>query len=172
MRFTICWSNQGSQSSILFFFPLRRPPRSTLFPYTTLFRSRRPWPPSPAAPSVRSSAWVADHTGTAAQPRHLVRATRQASRARAGPPAVGCRQVPPTDSLRDVADPPYLGGGDRAGHEHLVAARIVELAHHRDRLRGGDLARRGTVARDGHRLLVGQPQVHRDQHARVPAPQL
>src|SRR5689334_23848852 len=22
---------------------LRRPPRSTLFPYTTLFRSRRPW---------------------------------------------------------------------------------------------------------------------------------
>src|SRR5437879_9450577 len=29
----------------LFFFLLmiRRPPRSTLFPYTTLFRSRRPW---------------------------------------------------------------------------------------------------------------------------------
>src|SRR6266508_5301016 len=51
---------------------------------------------------------------TAAQPRHLVRATRQASRARAGPPAVGCRQVPPTDSLRDVADPPYLGSGARA----------------------------------------------------------
>src|SRR5215216_7100055 len=31
---------------ILFFFFLmiRRPPRSTLFPYTTLFRSPRPWP--------------------------------------------------------------------------------------------------------------------------------
>src|SRR2546425_7205539 len=29
---------------------IRRPPRSTLFPYTTLFRSRRPPPPSaPAA---------------------------------------------------------------------------------------------------------------------------
>src|SRR3712207_8410907 len=28
---------------------IRRPPRSTLFPYTTLFRSRRPFPPSGAA---------------------------------------------------------------------------------------------------------------------------
>src|SRR5436190_8574322 len=26
---------------------IRRPPRSTLFPYTTLFRSPRPLPPSP-----------------------------------------------------------------------------------------------------------------------------
>src|SRR3712207_7405941 len=31
---------------------IRRPPRSTLFPYTTLFRSPTPyeWPPSPPAP--------------------------------------------------------------------------------------------------------------------------
>src|SRR5688572_31379497 len=28
--------------SILFFLMIRRPPRSTLFPYTTLFRSQRP----------------------------------------------------------------------------------------------------------------------------------
>src|SRR6266581_8047888 len=28
-----------------FFLMIRRPPRSTLFPYTTLFRSRRPQPP-------------------------------------------------------------------------------------------------------------------------------
>src|SRR5579872_7576392 len=27
-----------------FFLMIRRPPRSTLFPYTTLFRSRPPWP--------------------------------------------------------------------------------------------------------------------------------
>src|SRR2546422_1509484 len=27
---------------------IRRPPRSTLFPYTTLFRSRRAWSPSQA----------------------------------------------------------------------------------------------------------------------------
>src|SRR5437870_13646607 len=30
------------KSSRLFFLILRRPPRSTLFPYTTLFRSERP----------------------------------------------------------------------------------------------------------------------------------
>src|SRR3712207_8735198 len=28
--------------SVFFFLMIRRPPRSTLFPYTTLFRSRRP----------------------------------------------------------------------------------------------------------------------------------
>src|SRR3712207_9309879 len=28
-----------------FFLMIRRPPRSTLFPYTTLFRSQQPWPP-------------------------------------------------------------------------------------------------------------------------------
>src|SRR5476649_3060679 len=37
--------------SFFFFLMIRRPPRSTLFPYTTLFRSTRvalnPWSPSP-----------------------------------------------------------------------------------------------------------------------------
>src|SRR5258708_28913201 len=28
---------------LFFFLMIRRPPRSTLFPYTTLFRSRQPW---------------------------------------------------------------------------------------------------------------------------------
>src|SRR3712207_6968436 len=39
--------------SFLFFLMIRRPPRSTLFPYTTLFRSAAPVPralPLPAAP--------------------------------------------------------------------------------------------------------------------------
>src|SRR3989442_12438563 len=31
----------GHRSSFFFFLMIRRPPRSTLFPYTTLFRSRR-----------------------------------------------------------------------------------------------------------------------------------
>src|SRR5687767_15602922 len=34
---------------------IRRPPRSTLFPYTTLFRSRRASPPPACRP--QSSAW-------------------------------------------------------------------------------------------------------------------
>src|SRR3712207_6930022 len=39
---------------IFFFLMIRPPPRSTLFPYTTLFRSRRrPRPPAPAAPTPR-----------------------------------------------------------------------------------------------------------------------
>src|SRR6266567_7064582 len=37
-----------------FFLMIRRPPRSTLFPYTTLFRSRGPPPPNAAC---RSSRW-------------------------------------------------------------------------------------------------------------------
>src|SRR2546430_12655307 len=46
-------------SSIFFFLMIRRPPRSTLFPYTTLFRSRRPRSaagdrarPAPRAPTA------------------------------------------------------------------------------------------------------------------------
>src|SRR2546425_1712924 len=49
--------------SLFFFLMIRRPPRSTLFPYTTLFRSLRrdgracPFPPSPprGRPPVRDS---------------------------------------------------------------------------------------------------------------------
>src|SRR5438067_10382893 len=36
----------------LFFFVPRRPPRSTLFPYTTLFRSRAGRQPRPARPAA------------------------------------------------------------------------------------------------------------------------
>src|SRR5438876_8025849 len=62
---------------------IRRPPRSTLFPYTTLFRSRSPrrlpprgspWrpshrrPPSPARSGGRSE----EHTSELQSPVHLV----------------------------------------------------------------------------------------------------
>src|SRR5262249_61585208 len=47
-------------SFIFFFLMIRRPPRSTLFPYTTLFRSRRPRRPAVriprCAPLLRQSA--------------------------------------------------------------------------------------------------------------------
>src|SRR5690349_21952699 len=39
--------------SFFFFFMLRRPPRSTLFPYTTLFRSRRVRPDATCGQSAR-----------------------------------------------------------------------------------------------------------------------
>src|SRR5260370_27081376 len=36
---------------LFFFLMIRRPPRSTLFPYTTLFRSSGSWPPFSIAPA-------------------------------------------------------------------------------------------------------------------------
>src|SRR5438309_5575605 len=39
--------------TFFFFLVIRRPPRSTLFPYTTLFRSR----PTPHAPTLRPGRW-------------------------------------------------------------------------------------------------------------------
>src|SRR5215813_14385145 len=38
-----------------FFLMIRRPPRSTLFPYTTLFRSRTAYPRSASGPCVRGA---------------------------------------------------------------------------------------------------------------------
>src|SRR3712207_8948750 len=42
---------------LLFFLMIRRPPRSTLFPYTTLFRSIRATPKTPARPPKISIWW-------------------------------------------------------------------------------------------------------------------
>src|SRR2546429_3722207 len=46
---------------LFFFLMIRRPPRSTLFPYTTLFRSRRHLAPLPAAePRGREPAYFGE----------------------------------------------------------------------------------------------------------------
>src|SRR6266487_6883819 len=56
-----------------FFLMIRRPPRSTLFPYTTLFRSRRAltgsWPSSAAGCWPTRSE---EHTSELQSPVHLV----------------------------------------------------------------------------------------------------
>src|SRR5437867_12250973 len=60
---------------VFFFLMLRRPPRSTLFPYTTLFRSHLslswrgicPWP-GPSGPPSRSE----EHTSELQSPYDLV----------------------------------------------------------------------------------------------------
>src|SRR5947208_4478164 len=58
-----------------FFLMIRRPPRSTLFPYTTLFRSHRGsergrsrWRPCPSCSVGRSE----EHTSELQSPDHLV----------------------------------------------------------------------------------------------------
>src|SRR6478735_2166965 len=61
-------------SVLLFFFlMIRRPPRSTLFPYTTLFRSR-PWPPRNPAPAsaCRGRPARRDRKSTRLNSSHLV----------------------------------------------------------------------------------------------------
>src|SRR5436853_2121721 len=63
--------------SILFFFlMIRRPPRSTLFPYTTLFRSRESvyWSPGSIAFRCRHTRFPRseEHTSELQSLRHLV----------------------------------------------------------------------------------------------------
>src|SRR2546430_7122097 len=55
-----------------FFLMIRRPPRSTLFPYTTLFRSlpRTPFPRSPGRYSGRSSSSELDRKSTRLNSSH------------------------------------------------------------------------------------------------------
>src|SRR6266566_4250685 len=61
-----------------FFLMIRRPPRSTLFPYTTLFRSRRhaiykaPSAVSLMCGRLRRSWWLRDRKSTRLNSSHLV----------------------------------------------------------------------------------------------------
>src|SRR6202161_4339588 len=63
---------------MFFFLMIRRPPRSTLFPYTTLFRSSDPSERSAAFRSrrVRTASWPRsrseEHTSELQSPRYLV----------------------------------------------------------------------------------------------------
>src|SRR6266536_2046092 len=49
---------------------IRRPPRSTLFPYTTLFRSSRPFPPTGAPPVPLRPSSRADRKSTRLNSSH------------------------------------------------------------------------------------------------------
>src|SRR5258708_35379147 len=61
-----------------FFLMIRRPPRSTLFPYTTLFRSRRVEPPGHGAAAghghreAHALLRSEEHTSELQSPDHLV----------------------------------------------------------------------------------------------------
>src|SRR3982750_4993246 len=57
--------------SFFFFLMIRRPPRSTLFPYTTLFRSRgRRWPPRRTRGCRRTSSRGRDRKSTRLNSSH------------------------------------------------------------------------------------------------------
>src|SRR3989454_11294779 len=98
-------------SFVLFFFlMIRRPPRSTLFPYTTLFRSRavRSAPPHWRVPAARAYRPVRGGDGGAVVPRAGRGAA--AGRGRRGSGGVAAvaplrRGVPAAHDTRDAADP-------------------------------------------------------------------
>src|SRR5258708_10615024 len=80
----LCYGHQALGPFIFFFLMIRRPPRSTLFPYTTLFRSRRldqrqPCGPRDLAmgglmspPIARSRGRSEEHTSELQSPDHIV----------------------------------------------------------------------------------------------------
>src|SRR3712207_8446519 len=77
-----------------FFLMIRRPPRSTLFPYTTLFRSRAAAPPGPTAPRAAGPAG-------GRLPRRLLRLSRRRDAAAvAQRPGVGGRSEEHTSELQ------------------------------------------------------------------------
>src|SRR2546430_15610991 len=108
-----------------FFLMIRRPPRSTLFPYTTLFRSPRPSPPRVRAGLVRTDAvrQAPGHPRPAQRgaflsalraPLRRALARRMADRRR---PGVRRRAVmasphpnPPPQAREGVKSPPSLAG--------------------------------------------------------------
>src|SRR5215472_18005196 len=63
--------NHPSFSFFFFFLMIRRPPRSTLFPYTTLFRSRPHLPTSPQVHFCRSRDRGRDRKSTRLNSSHL-----------------------------------------------------------------------------------------------------
>src|SRR2546426_8254140 len=66
---------------LFFFLMIRRPPRSTLFPYTTLFRSRGIW-----LEGSRRLAWLEDYAASQSRgadlpvPAHLGEGDRKSTR--------------------------------------------------------------------------------------------
>src|ERR1039457_7548695 len=68
-------SNRVACSFVLFFLMIRRPPRSTLFPYTTLFRSI-PWRPTRRMVSWARTPLIShrseEHTSELQSPCNLV----------------------------------------------------------------------------------------------------
>src|SRR6266542_7112255 len=72
------YNNNYLKTILFFFLMIRQPPRSTLFPYTTLFRSRRPAAPRrrargpPSGANVTSAAtWRRLQSDTHARPERF-----------------------------------------------------------------------------------------------------
>src|SRR5438552_12861995 len=98
-----------------FFLLIRRPPRSTLFPYTTLFRSRRADPSSVSSatrasmPVIRSQSCSTpiirrseEHTSELQSPDHLVCRLLLEKKNSSSPYINDSRRRAPTAHARDI----------------------------------------------------------------------
>src|ERR1039458_10639689 len=76
MRVMVDVNYMTEGSGLFFFLMIRRPPRSTLFPYTTLFRSHiygmPPYFPTISASARSQSSRSEEHTSELQSLRHLV----------------------------------------------------------------------------------------------------
>src|SRR6266511_5606474 len=68
----MCFSLLFSFFSFFFFLMIRRPPRSTLFPYTTLFRSRCPCQQFESPPPWPADTRSEEHTSELQSRENLV----------------------------------------------------------------------------------------------------
>src|SRR5206468_13046846 len=89
LSLVICHSHPMHNAGVLvvlffFFLMIRRPPRSTLFPYTTLFRSPRPDSLSPGSPPVPAGTPAASPPRSSSVLRGLLQSPSSDS--------IGCRQ--------------------------------------------------------------------------------
>src|SRR5260221_6377516 len=138
-RFFVCFLVYVAFSQFLFFFFLmiRRPPRSTLFPYTTLFRSHR-GPPAPR-PTRRPARGRGARGAGAGPPPAPAPGAARGRRGRAG-----CASSPP-DGRLDAGDGAEVGrqperqrgvdaGGEVVGHHAEAAADVAVDPAHRRRL--------------------------------------
>src|SRR3989442_11192149 len=99
---------------------IRRPPRSTLFPYTTLFRSHPPdLPPDESDPAEQLDPW-------SKRERALERRRDRSL----GRPALD-RQQSPNEIRPPVAEPERLGAADRMREDEGIA-HVQRVEH------GGD----------------------------------
>src|SRR6266567_6880611 len=146
--------------SYFFFLMIRRPPRSTLFPYTTLFRSRRQVP-APAGLRRRRGALFRSGPGAAGDHRPDLRAVRsrppllQRDARRHRP---GARQAARGEDSQSSS--PHEG-------HRPSSARLFLLSHHH----GPDLdARRGEhLRRELARNLPDRTGAVRGGNREVPA---
>src|SRR5438034_10822283 len=113
-------------SFLLFFFMIRPPPRSTLFPYTTLFRSPRR---AALADDALDRAAADDRRRS-----HRHRARGRPGRGRDGPAALHVVDRRHTDELEPVPRTPVDSGRD------LRAVRVAGPARSRARVGGGPRA--------------------------------